>query len=191
MGGGVTPRPRPDAPGPCGHGTRGFSLIELVVATAVLAVLTAGVTLSAVSRPAAGDARVFAARLSEQTALARLGRVRRGLRITPDALQPVIWRPASETTPGAWVENGRARGWRRAVVFNAPAGAGFTGDPQIVLRGDAPVPAFTLTFRDGGECSSEADLLWPDEGAVDGAKRRQKTMGSPFPHGHYWHLGSR
>lgn len=134
--------------------TRGFSLIELVVATAVLAVLTAGVTISAVSRPGAGDAAVFAARWDMAQAAARLSRVRRGLDISSQALTPMAWHPATATTPARWQEAGRPRRWRRPVRFDT-RGVVAQGQPEVVILPDGRSTAFSVAFRGGGRCESD------------------------------------
>lgn len=126
----------------------GFTLIEVLIATAILAVLSAGAMLAL--RPAPGDgardmAR-FQAAFDSQRALAIAGRDRRGLRLGARQVQVVAWRD------GGWAAPGPALEFRGNVQIDI----GGAGDaPQIRLEADGSSSAFTVGFTDGARCVSD------------------------------------
>ena len=94
----------------------GFTLIELMIAVTVLALLTTTVSLS-VNRPSAGAGSDFArfqgvhARLAEQAVLSRQVL---GLRVDADGYQRLAWRG------GKWVSDGDRARWRNGVAVLQP-----------------------------------------------------------------------
>ena len=124
-------------------GTVGFSLLEVVVAVAVLAVLAVGTGLAA-GRGATGnqnDADRFQRAYAQQWSLAVTGRETRGLSVSQEGL--THW----QFGPVGWVENGRLYDWRGGVSLLGPVT--LPGQPQIVLSPDGRVTAFTLVFSQG------------------------------------------
>ncbi len=100
-------------------GAAGFSLIELMVVVAVLAILTTSITLSA-SRPRDGNASDWGrfsalhARLQDQAVLSRQ---LLGLSVTQDGYQRLRW------AGGDWQVLGDRVAWRDEVVLIEPFSA--------------------------------------------------------------------
>ncbi|BBU58344.1 hypothetical protein KU6B_46090 [Mameliella alba] len=134
-------------------GDAGFSLLELMVSVAVLAVLAVGVGLStgAAVPGAERDAQRFQRTFDQSWALAILARQEQGLEITPRGLT------LSRHTTDGWDETRRLFDWRgqARLVSSTPMPA---GTPRIRLRADGGTSAFALTFSGGGEvwrCASD------------------------------------
>lgn len=124
-------------------GTVGFSLLEAVVAVAVLAVLAVGSGLAS-GRSAAGnqnDADRFQRAYAQQWSLAVTGRETRGLSVSQEGL--AHWRYST----AGWVEQGRLYEWRGRASLSGPVV--LPGQPQIVLSPDGRATPFTLVFSQG------------------------------------------
>lgn len=149
----------------------GFSLIELLVVVAVLAVLAVGVTLTPLARNAPSDMARFREMFEGTRALAIAGREIRGLEITPqhmarsrldvqeDGGQEAGGRDSGRPGRGEqiWVP-GRVQPWRGPVTFlrrGASAGAVGPGAPQIRFLPDGRTEAFAITFGAEGRCESD------------------------------------
>lgn len=133
-------------------GTAGFSLLEAVVAVAVLAVLAVGAGL-ATGRGATGnqsDANWFQRAYAQQWSLAVIGRETRGLSVSQEGLSH--WRFG----PAGWAEQGRLCDWRGRVSLSGPVV--LPGQPQIVLSPDGRATPFTLVF------SQDRDTTWTCRG---------------------------
>lgn len=120
----------------------GFSLLELMVSVAVLAVLAVGVGLasgSAVS-PAARDAERFRRAHDQNWALAILGREQRGLSVSPKAL--ALTRRGED----GWDTGSRLYDWRGPAQFSAAGPLPDLGTPDIVFQPDGSSTAFALVF---------------------------------------------
>lgn len=134
-------------------GDAGFSLLELMVSVAVLAVLAVGVGMStgAVVPGAERDAQRFQRTFEQIWALAILARQEQGLEITPRGLS------LSRRTAEGWEEARRLYDWRgqTRLVSSSPVPV---GAPRIRLRSDGGTSAFAVSFSGGGEtfrCASD------------------------------------
>ena len=98
------------------HPAAGFTLIELMVVVAILALLTTTLTLS-VSRPRGADmadAKRFEAVYSQLRDEAVMSGQILGLQVDADGFQRLRWQA------GAWQEVGAAADWRGAVQVIEP-----------------------------------------------------------------------
>lgn len=127
----------------------GLTLLELLVATAVLAVLSVGATLSLGTRGGGtSDMARFAALYDTHAGLAVGDRARRGLRITQQDIQVHLWRD------NRWQPLGRAQRWRRPVALNIQSAIA-PGAPQVVFLANGQATAFSVVFEGGGQCTSD------------------------------------
>lgn len=120
----------------------GFSLLELMVSVAVLAVLAVGAGLatgSAIS-PAARDADRFRRAYDQNRALAILSREPRGLTVTPDALM------LRRKTPQGWTAGTRLYDWRGRAQFLATGPLPPPDTPDIRFAPDASSTGFAVRF---------------------------------------------
>ena len=134
---------------------RGVTLIELLVAVAVLSVLAVGASL-VVGRaiPGAGDdAARLAALWQQERARAILARQWRGLRLTPGGMTPVV------RTETGWQDAGTPRPWNRrpAIRTDAPDPAldGAAPDrPGVVFRPDGQGSTLSISWPGGAVCEA-------------------------------------
>ena len=134
---------------PVGRSTpAGFTLVEMLVATAILSVLALGAMLSVSGRTGPTDAARLERLFETQAALAVAERSRRGLYLTPTGAQVARWRD------GRWERAGRAIRWtRRASVLRRDPGP--PGAPQLVFLGNGRASAVSVRFEDAGICQSD------------------------------------
>ncbi|MDU8912176.1 prepilin-type N-terminal cleavage/methylation domain-containing protein [Aestuariicoccus sp. MJ-SS9] len=136
---------------PKGHNraaSAGFTLIEVLIATAILAVLSAGAMLALRPAPGAGasDMARFQTAYASQRALAIAGRDRRGLRLGARQMQVTLWRD------GGWAAPGPAIGFEGPVQIDR---GGADGAPQVVFQPDGRSTAFAVIFAGGGRCATD------------------------------------
>lgn len=126
----------------------GFTLIETLIATAILAVLSAGAMLALrpTTDPAASDNTRLQTAFASQQALAIAGRDRRGLAFETREMQIMAWRD------GAWQALAPPLEFRRSVTLDL----GRIGvDPQIIFSPDGYSTPFTALLSDGARCTSD------------------------------------
>lgn len=123
----------------------GFSLLELMVVTAVLATLSVGAVLAPNVRRGPDDLARFQATFDTQQALAIVGRDRRGLQIDTKGIHLMLWRN------GEWIASGSKRRWQGRPVFSSPEFRPI-GDPDLIFEADGETQVFSITFKDGARC---------------------------------------
>lgn len=136
-------------------GQGGFTLIELLVVVAILAVLGAGLSLSALRGSGAGaqaDMARFQAAWRAESDLAITGQTRRGLSVTPDGLR------RARVSAQGWQVAGTAERLRRRAVLRADPGP--AGAPDIVFLANGRSTPFDIRFpggrgRPAGRCTSD------------------------------------
>lgn len=133
-----------------GAHTAGFTLIEALVVTAVLAVLAVGIALGTGVR-GRGDVAHFVERFDAAQALAVQGRQTRGFYVTDDSLQAAI------LTGEGWLPLGAGLRWQGTVTLSAEASA-FRVDavaeaPEIVLLPTGESTVFDIRFGGAGQPS--------------------------------------
>ena len=129
----------------------GFSLIELLVAVAVLSVLTVGAVL-ATGRggPDQGsDMARFEVLFDRARALAIEGRQARGLVITPDGVQ------MAQPGAGDWQVSRTVLPWQNRVAFLAPGARTGLNQPDIRLLPNGRSTVFSIEFDRTGRCESD------------------------------------
>ena len=126
----------------------GFTLVELLVATAVLAVLTVGAVLRLGAAPPPSDMVRFERAYDMQQALATATRQRRGLYVTRQSLQVALWQD------GAWVESGPPIDWQGQVVPDARL-PGPRNRPDVVILHTGQSTPIRLIFAGVGACESD------------------------------------
>lgn len=149
------------------QGDAGFTLVELLVAIAVLAVLALGASLALPrsAPPTESDMALFQRQFEQMRQLAITGQSSRGLRITPQGLQLARRQASAQTalldSPEAhsakaseplprWHVSARQQRWQGQVQFiahnskgRAPIGS---GAPDIQFLADGRSSAFIIRF---------------------------------------------
>lgn len=131
----------------------GFSLLELMVSVAVLAVLAVGVGL-ATGRGVAGperDADRFRRAVEQNRALAILGRETRGLSVTPEGLR-LLRRGETGWTAAV------LHGWSGRVSLVPAGSVSLPGTPDILFHPDGRSSGFAAVFSGRGpswRCTSD------------------------------------
>ncbi|WP_294228449.1 prepilin-type N-terminal cleavage/methylation domain-containing protein [uncultured Shimia sp.] len=133
----------------------GFSLIELLIAVAVMAVLAVGASLS-IGRMQSGipqDQALFQRNFDRLKELAITSGQRRGMKITPKGMQ------LATRTPQGWQVSEQILNWRDKVTITSrpvPANA-----PDLEFLANGETTAFTIAFsrKDNvGRCQSDGFL---------------------------------
>ena len=145
----------------------GFTLVELLVAIAVLAVLALGASLALPrgAPPTESDMALFQRQFEQMRQLAITGQSSRGLRITPQGLQLARRQASAQTalldSPEAhsakaseplprWHVSARQQRWQGRVQFISQNSAGRapigSGAPDIQLLADGRSSAFIIRF---------------------------------------------
>ena len=145
----------------------GFTLVELMVAIAVLAVLALGASLALPrgAPPAESDMALFQRQFEQMRQLAITGQSSRGLRITPQGLQLARRQASAQTalldSPEAhsakaseplprWHLSARQQRWQGRVQFISQNSAGRapigSAAPDIQLLADGRSSAFIIRF---------------------------------------------
>ncbi|MBY6162541.1 prepilin-type N-terminal cleavage/methylation domain-containing protein [Mameliella alba] len=144
-------------------GDAGFSLLEVMVSVAVLAVLAVGVGLSTggAVTGAERDAQRFRQAFQQTWALAVMARAEHGLEVTPTEVR------LSRRGPEGWEPGQLLHEWRgrASLVLSAPLPL---QGPPIRLGADGRASAFTVTFRTRGttwRCISDG---WSDLTCAEG-----------------------
>ena len=127
----------------------GFSLIELMVAVAILAVLAVGVTVVAgrSTSPFERDVARFQRAFETQSALAIHGAQRRGLRITPLGMR------TARHENGRWVWSDNSIGWDTSVSVSVQDPV--IGAPDIVFLANGQNSRFDVVFASARRCQSD------------------------------------
>lgn len=131
---------------PLGDG--GFSLLELVVVTAMMSILAVGATLSVgMSRreAVATDQRHFRDTFETARALAIRERGKRGLRVTPQGMT------VTRHGPDGWTTRETERPWSGRISLYSRSGGPAGPIPEIVLLPNGRSTAFEITFTADGE----------------------------------------
>lgn len=148
------------------QGDAGFTLVELLVAIAVLAVLALGASLALPrsSVPAERDMALFQRQFEQMRQLAITGQSSRGLRITPQGLRLARRQATSQANlladalvgPEAsgqnqrWHLSARQQRWQGRVQFISQNSAGRapigSAAPDIQFLADGRSSAFTIRF---------------------------------------------
>ena len=130
----------------------GFTLLEMVIVVAVIAVMSVTATFSVTQRNS-GDSDVlrFGAAYDRLRDAAILGHSARGVALLPDG-----WQVLSPALPGAeaegWKPNGRAQKFRGEVRFESANGPIFPNEPDskpapdLVFLSDGQVTRFEVSF---------------------------------------------
>ncbi|WP_297774246.1 GspH/FimT family pseudopilin [uncultured Roseovarius sp.] len=131
---------------------RGFSLLEMVVVVAVIAVLSVTATFAITDRSRGeGDERRFAAAYDRLRDAAILGQQPQGLTLVPGGWL-VLVPPAPDALQGGWLPFGKKQKFRGEARFDGPDGAVLPQElprvprPDFVFLPDGQVSTFEVTF---------------------------------------------
>lgn len=128
----------------------GFSLIELLVATTVLAILTVTATLSLRGGLAqSNDIAAFERSFETHRQLAVQGQGWRGLYIDAQGYR------VARYENGAWQSDGGAIRWSRRPALAVQGPRAPFGTPEIVFLPNGATTAFSLRFGPDGSCQSD------------------------------------
>lgn len=134
--------------------TEGFSLIEVLITVAVLAVLAAGVSLS-VGRGGGGsetDQALFQRNFDSLQQLAITGAQTRGIQLSPKGMQ------LATRTDAGWEVSEQVIAWRGRVTAATNGPSAIANTPDLVLLANGQSTAFSIVFSDGGDvrrCGSD------------------------------------
>ncbi len=134
--------------------TAGFSLIEVLVAAAVLAVLAAGVSLS-VGREGdktETDQALFQRNFDALAQIAIAGAQTKGMQFTPKGMQLATKRATG------WDISEHVLTWRGRATVETDRRATTATEPDLVFLANGESTPFTIVFRDGTDitrCKSD------------------------------------
>lgn len=128
----------------------GFSLIELVVVMAVIAILSLSVSLSLSRGVSVGGMPRDAVRMQGQFAALRDASIH-GRRPAALSVVPAGWQ-VMRMQDGVWQGTGPRVRWSGAAVFQRALSAPVTpsGVPEVVFLPDGRSTVFSIRFTDGG-----------------------------------------
>lgn len=132
--------------------THGFSLIELLVVVAIIAVLSVGVTLTVgrSDKVPTKDMALFQKLHERQRSLAITGQHIRALKVLPRGVYSARYQP------DGWFLSDTLISWSGRALLSTRPSAQRIGpdDPQILFLPTGQVTAFSIAFSEGGRCET-------------------------------------